>query len=56
MLLLNIHRFGEAELVAREFGNNCNRDQNLLIEDLLDAFDQNDIDKVRASLLFELNV
>ena len=46
MLLLSVHRSNEAEIVAREFGNNCNNEQNVLIEDMLDAFDQNDPDKV----------
>ena len=48
VLLLRVHRVSEAEIVAREFGNNCTPPQNLLIEDLLDAFDQNDENKVRS--------
>ena len=48
ILLLDIHRTGEAEVVAREFGNNCSKEQNVLIEDLLDAYDQNDMSKVRC--------
>ena len=48
VLLLRLHRPGEADIAAREFGNNCTTDQNLLIEDLLDAYDQNDGDKVRG--------
>ncbi len=40
LLLLRVHRTAEAEIVAREFGNNCTADQNTLIEDLLDAYDQ----------------
>ncbi len=41
LLLLRVHRASEAEIVAREFATaNCDPPQNLLIEDLLDAFDQ----------------
>jgi len=38
-------------MVAREFGtNSCTPEQNVMIEDLLDGFDQNDGDKIRAAL------
>ncbi len=46
VLLLRVHRVKEAEIISREFGSNCSRDQNVLIEDLLDAYDQNDPEKV----------
>lgn len=48
LLLLDSNLPGEAEIVAREFGNNCTLEQNVVIEDLLDAFDQNDETKVRC--------
>ena len=47
VLLLKVHRTYEADIVAREFGNNCSREQNIIIEDLLDAYDQNDKAKVQ---------
>ncbi len=52
ILLLRVHRTAEAEIVAREFGNNCTPEQNMLIEDLLDAYDQNDEAKVSLELLY----
>eukprot|EP00095_Tigriopus_kingsejongensis_P008812 maker-scaffold646_size120253-snap-gene-0.20 protein:Tk08812 transcript:maker-scaffold646_size120253-snap-gene-0.20-mRNA-1 annotation:"gamma-soluble nsf attachment isoform x1" len=50
ILLLDTGLPGEAEIVAREFGNNCTLDQNVLMEDLLDAFDQNDEAKIHKAL------
>ena len=50
LLLLDSHKIVESEIVAREFGNNCSEKQNVFIEDVLDAFDQNDNEKVTAKL------
>ncbi len=36
--------------MAREFGNNCTFDQNETIEDLLDAYDQNDEERLQLAL------
>ena len=46
LLLVYVHQISEAEIVAREFGHNCSDEQNEFIEDLLDAYDQNDAKKV----------
>lgn len=43
---MKVHRATEADIVAREFGNHCSKEQNLLIEDLLDAYDQNDKEQI----------
>lgn len=50
LLLLDSNLPGEAEIVAREFGNNCTLEQNVVIEDLLDAFDQNDETKIQKAM------
>ena len=50
LILLSERLIEEAEIVAREFGSNCSGEQGEIIEDLLDALDQNDEAKMRAAL------
>ena len=50
LILLSERLVEEAEIVAREFGSNCSGEQGEIIEDLLDALDQNDEQKMQAAL------
>ena len=50
LILLSERLVEEAEIVAREFGSNCSGEQGEIIEDLLDAADQNDEQKMEAAL------
>lgn len=50
LILLSERLIEEAEIVAREFGSNCSGEQGEIIEDLLDALDQNDEQKMQAAL------
>ena len=50
LILLSERMIEEAEIVAREFGSNCSGEQGEIIEDLLDALDQNDEQKMQAAL------
>jgi hypothetical protein len=50
LILLGGQKIEEAEIVAREFGNNCTADQNEIIEDFLDAYDQNSPSKLKTAL------
>ena len=46
ILLLRIGNLDEAEVIAGEYGNYCNRDQAIVIEDLINGFDDHEGDKV----------